>query len=199
VIPIEHANVHMVLWRIISVCLFAFAGLEQVIVASMSKEAALPKMALFAKATRRMVLGFGAALGFACATLMAFAPWIFTADASEQAVVAQVGPCVGGVVVTVWADACATAVLFVQTRFFFLTCSYIIQFFVLLALSFFCCMILVFPSRVQLGISEVWSWILILFFVRFLLTVVCTATLKTGWDHKILLYCCLIICLTIFW
>jgi hypothetical protein len=77
------------------------------------------------------------------------APYIFNADASVQAVVAQVRPCVGGIVVTVLADACATAALFVQTRCFFLACSCIIQYLLLLELS---------SSHAMVLAEQSWTW-----------------------------------------
>jgi hypothetical protein len=160
--------VHRALWSIISVCLFATAGLEQVIVAYIAKQAALPKRAVFVVATRGMVLGFGVALGLVCATLVVCKPWMLTADAALQTDVSRVGPFVGCAVVAVWADAWAATALFVQKRFWYLACSYIVAVFVLLVLFFFNLFRLMLFRPVVLGFPGVWSWILIFFLVRIL-------------------------------
>jgi hypothetical protein len=134
--PIELIPVHKALWSIISVCLFATAGLEQVIVASIAKQAALTKRAVFVVATRGMVLGFGVAPSLVCAALVVCTLWMLTADAALQTDVCGVVPFVGCTVVAVWADAWAAAALFVQKCFWYLACSYIVPVFVLSALLF---------------------------------------------------------------
>jgi hypothetical protein len=98
---IQLIPVHKALWSIIIVCLFATAGLEQVIVASIAKQAALPKRAVFVGATRGMVLGFGVEPSLVCAALVMCTPWMLTADAALQTDVSRVAPFVGCAVVAV--------------------------------------------------------------------------------------------------